>query len=155
MFTRAAIILFLISSLVAAVLIAFNPVQYFAKSRDEDKLSSVRAVGKALEAYAADNNGLYPNAGCGDSWLDCLVKANKISAVIAEGANYEEASGSAIVYAMYEADSNKANCNVLAGESAYVVYSTTFKNIGGSCLEKGAVPTASEFASGRGFDFQL
>lgn len=154
-------IIFLIP-LLFAIAYAFNPVQYLAKKRDVEKVAVLTEVGKAINAYAAANDGVYPlvgvsdtNTGCpgATSWVDCLVVANRIHAVPNVNINYDLNDNGAIVYATYEADSNQVNCDVMGGEIAYVVYSTSHDRIGGFCGVAGAEPTAAGLGSTDTFNF--
>lgn len=69
--------------LIVVILVAINPVQNLAKTRDAGRVSSVNQLGHASEAYAASHTGNYVNAaatGCtGTNWVGCLVDAGEIS----------------------------------------------------------------------------
>lgn len=81
------IVIAILGVLAVVVLLALNPVQQLARTRDSGRISGITQLGHALEAYATSNNGWYPEAdgttpGCTpQSWIGCLVGASEIATV--------------------------------------------------------------------------
>jgi len=74
--------------LAVVVLIAINPVQQLARTRDTGRKSAVTQVGHALEAYYTGRGGTYltnsncaavTSAGGANGWLNCLVTTGELS----------------------------------------------------------------------------
>jgi len=132
------------------VLVAIDPVQQLAKTRDSGRLSTVTQLGRSVQAFATSNEGEMPNNDAGGNcatntgkWItDCLVASGDIGnaptlpAYTAGGAACNTSGGGrrdienniclgvadvrAVVYAGAEADANISKCN--SGELAYFVY---------------------------------
>ncbi len=135
------IVIAILGVLAVVVLVAINPVQQLARTRDSGRISTVTQLGHAVQAYytarGGENTDFPPNNG---TWLDTLVSAGEI-ANPPSAVNYTagtatacttnvvnnwcynyNAAGHAIVFATMEADSNRSLCT--AGETAYALYST-------------------------------
>jgi len=87
------IVMAVLGVLAVVVLIAINPVQQLARTRDTGRSSTVAQLGHAIEAFAAARNGIYPTdqgaaAVCtgatspintDDAWIgDCLVATGEV-----------------------------------------------------------------------------
>lgn len=139
------IVIAIIGVLAVVVLVAINPVQQLARTRDSGRKSGVTQMGHALEAYATTHNGEYVAEGA--TWAQDLVDAGELS-IVPAGITYTVTGASAcstnaagtpatwcydattaagggpvIVYATMESDSEQSNCTT-ATDTAYFVYST-------------------------------
>ncbi len=131
------IVIAILGTLAVVVLLALNPVQQLARTRDSGRQSTVTQLGHAMAAYATVNGGVYPTAS--STWIDdYLVDTGEISSAPqavtystgdATGCGgqddwcYASDGDSAVVYAEAEATSNRAKCGTAASD-AYFVYST-------------------------------
>jgi len=85
------IVMAILGVLAVVVLVAINPVQQLARTRDSGRKSTVTQIGHALEAYFTAHNGEYLDGtncvdGAGasklaDSWMTCLQEAGEMSSV--------------------------------------------------------------------------
>lgn len=143
------IVIAVLGTLAVVVLIALNPVQQLARTRDAGRSSAVAQVGHAIEAYATVNNGQYVAHGGGcataGAWVqNCLVASGEIQVVpstvaysalsggvtgtcggvVQNGLCYEATTLAAVIYTEAEALANRSKCNLTGGEDPYFVYST-------------------------------
>lgn len=80
------IVMAILGVLAVVVLVAINPVQQLARTRDAGRKSAVTQLGHALEAYYTSHGGTYlDSAGnCvygSANWADCLQTAGEIGSV--------------------------------------------------------------------------
>jgi prepilin-type N-terminal cleavage/methylation domain-containing protein len=94
------IVMAILGVLAVVVLVAINPVQQLARTRDAGRKSAVSQVGRALEAFYTSHGGKYfyynpspPTTNCdtespanlpftnNDQWLTCLRNAGEISEI--------------------------------------------------------------------------
>ena len=136
------IVIAILGVLAVVVLVAINPAQQLARTRDAGRISAVAQIGHALVAYATTHNSAYPDEAA--TWAATLVTAGEISVVPGPiaysvvgrticGTNLATNSslcyaGSAataptnvIVFARLESDSNNSLCGATA---AWEVYDT-------------------------------
>ena len=84
------IVMAILGVLAVVVLVAINPVQQLARTRDTGRISSVTQVGRALESFYTTHGGRYLDAtNCdtngsgsfnnGDNWLTCLRTTGELS----------------------------------------------------------------------------
>jgi len=74
------IVIAILGTLAVVVLIALNPVQQLARTRDSGRKSTVAQLGHAIEAAATNNNGVYP--GLNATWVQTnLVGSGEIGTV--------------------------------------------------------------------------
>lgn len=88
------IVMAILGVLAVVVLVAINPVQQLARTRDSGRKSTVTQVGHALEAYFTAHNGEYLDGtncvdGAGASrlateWMTCLSDAGEMSSTPSE-----------------------------------------------------------------------
>lgn len=150
------IVIAILGVLATVVIVAINPLQNLARTRDSGRLSTVAQLGHALEAYATNNAGTYVAEG--NTWISTLVTAGEVNVVPQSIAysitgisacsnsypqngicyNATTAAGGApvVVYSRLEANSNIGRC--ASGESAYAVYSTQDGRAGIVCRTAGA-----------------
>mgnify|MGYP000660258094 CR=1 FL=1 len=84
------IVMAILGVLAVVVLVAINPVQQLARTRDAGRKSTVTQLGHSLEAYFTAHNGDYldPTNCVADTggplatdWMGCLVFAGEMSSV--------------------------------------------------------------------------
>lgn len=167
------IVIAILGVLAAVLLIAINPVQQLARTRDTGRKSAIAQIGHANEAYAVNNNGTYVPETAG-AWLTALVTAGEISAVpsainysvtgtaacagaagsVQNGFCYDAttALGGApmIIYARLEATSDVSKCTAqFAGTTqAYAIYSSAIGK-GGVVCTAGTEPTVGGNGNGQ------
>lgn len=160
------IVIAILGTLAVVVLVAINPVQQLARTRDSGRISGVTQIGHALEAYATSNSGAYPpTAGCAPTgggtatWIQCLVNSSELSSVPGEIRNsvttpvcttnvvnatwcYNTATTGgamrAIVFSKLEGNANISRCP--ANSDGYAVYSTPDSRGGIVCVATGGAP---------------
>lgn len=149
------IVIAVLGTLAVVVLIALNPVQQLARTRDAGRDSTVNQLGRAMEARGTILGGQYPALGAGGAggWItDLLVSSGEIttvpsavtysagSATACGGQNgycYATNRDSFVIYATAEAESNLSQC---ASGTAYFVYNSLDGRGGLACLA--AAPSA-------------
>jgi len=138
------IVIAIIGALMAAVFVGLNPVQRLAQTRDATRIQVVGQLGRALDAYAVNNNGNYVVENA--TWITTLVTAGDITSIpsaptysitgtSACATNVQPAGGYCcdtttpatgggpiIVYARLEAASNTSKCT--SPNVAFTAYST-------------------------------
>lgn len=133
------VVIAVLGVLATVILVAINPFQQLAKSRDAGRLQVTAQLGQAMVSYATGNNGSFPTADA--TWITALQTAGEISIVPAP-ITYSIASitacttnaqnsvcyktstptGPIVVYARLEATSNNSRCG--AGSVAWATYSS-------------------------------
>jgi prepilin-type N-terminal cleavage/methylation domain-containing protein len=73
------VVIAIIGVLAVVVLVAINPVQQLARTRDAGRKSAITQIGHALEAYATTHNGFYVVESA--TWGTSLVNAGELSLV--------------------------------------------------------------------------
>lgn len=159
------IVIAILGTLAVVVLLALNPVQQLARTRDAGRISTVTQLGHALEAYATSNSGVYVAENA--TWITSLVTAGELGglpgavtysiagigacAVNAQNGNCYDATtagGGApmIVFARLEASSNTSRCTALNATftQAYAIYVSAIGR-GGIWCGAGAPTVASTF----------
>lgn len=132
------IVIAILGVLAVVVLVAINPVQQLARTRDSGRISTVAQIGRALQAYSAGNpNGTYPDEATWDTDLTATemstfpgaVTNSLTTACTTNAVNdwcYDAAAATdgedAIVYSALEADANIQG--LCGGTSAWAVYET-------------------------------
>lgn len=169
------IVIAVIGTLAVVVLVAINPVQQLAKTRDTGRKSTTQQLGHSLEAFAVNNNGAYVNED--SAWMTTLVTSGELSSV--PGAiNYavtgvtactsntpgagtagngycylttggaSSGQGPIVVYARLEATADISRCTALNASynRAYAIYSSALGK-GGVVCKSGAEPSITDGAS--------
>ena len=134
------IVMAILGVLAVVVLVAINPIQQLARTRDTGRKSSVTQIGHALQAYYTSRGGTYPTQG--NTWITALTAAGEIGSIpgliaysvsgvtqCANGANtqnsicydYTSTSENAIIWTALESNSERAKCTG-AGEYPYFVF---------------------------------
>ncbi|HLE48576.1 MAG TPA: type II secretion system protein [Patescibacteria group bacterium] len=158
------IVMAILGVLAVVVLVAINPVQQLARTRDAGRKSAVTQIGHALEAFATVHEGQYlTDTTCdlnGDSaldndWQNCLVNAGELSTAPAlityslttacsgvttaqNGVCYvvNGPGTEATIYATLESDSEGSKCDV-PGDTPYFAWSTADGRGGLICISTG------------------
>ncbi len=161
------IVITILGVLAIVVLVALNPLEQLAKTRDAGRISTIAQIGHALTAYAVNNSGNFVPENA--TWMTSIVTAGEISTVPSAitygtgGANcavnaqngfcYDAtaAVGTApmIVFARLEALANTSRCTAtFAGTNrAYAIYSSSLGK-GGVVCTTNADPTVGANAGG-------
>ena len=148
--------------LAVVVLLALNPAQQLARTRDSGRIAAVTQLGHSVEAFATTNNGIYPLQNA--TWITQLVNAGEISQV-PTAVNYSiggisactsnvqsgicylttggagSGTGPVMVYARLEGSANIARCTAQFSTTnqAYAYYRTA-EGRGGIICTTGAQP---------------
>lgn len=150
------IVIAILGVLAVVVLLALNPVQQLARTRDAGRISAVTQLGHAIEAYATSNNGTYPAEN--GTWIQTLVDFGEIGSVpspinysapggaaacgtnVQNGFCYDGSPGTggtivspAVVFARMESQAQNARCTAPA--VAWAVYSTAGGRGGITCSQ--------------------
>lgn len=152
------IVIAILGTLAVVVLLALNPVQQLARTRDSGRIAGVTQLGHAIEAYAVSHNGLYPTENA--TWITTLVNAGEIQTTpsgitdsVGPGGctnvavnstwcyDYNAAAAQAIVYASLESVSSDSLCATPATQRPWAVYSTA-DGRGGVVCTGGTEPTS-------------
>ncbi|MFC1649744.1 type II secretion system protein [Patescibacteria group bacterium] len=136
------IVMAILGVLAVVVLVAINPVQQLARTRDSGRKSTITQLGHAMEAYYTSHGGAYVAEGA--TWIDTLATAGEMAsapsaiaytvtgtaecALAASRQNgycYDatDAAGAepVLIYATMESDSEISKC---AAGDPYFVWST-------------------------------
>lgn len=73
------IVMAILGVLAVVVLVAINPVQQLARTRDAGRKSGVTQLGRSLEAYYTSQGGNYIDES--STWIDSLTASGEISTV--------------------------------------------------------------------------
>lgn len=147
------VVIAIIGVLAAVVLVAINPVQQLARTRDAGRKNTIGTLGNSMEAYATTHSGSYVTEST--SWITALVTAGEVSvapAAVTYSAGptacsnaaqnstwcYDYAAPNAIVYARMESTAENSVCGA---NRAFFTWSSAN---GGA----GIVCTATEPAAG-------
>jgi prepilin-type N-terminal cleavage/methylation domain-containing protein len=159
------IVIAILATLAVVVLLALDPVQQLARTRDSGRSSTVTQLGHALESYGTVRNGAYPVSGVGcavaANWItNCLVNSGEIkvtpsaiaysiagTAACAGGVSqnnicYIADADSFAIYMTAEAKSNLSRC---ASGTAHFVYASGAGRGGIMCAAPGANEDGTNF----------
>lgn len=146
------IVMAILGVLAVVVLVAINPAEQLARTRDAGRFSSVTQIGHALQAYYTSHNATYPTeSSTFISDLSTSGEMGSVPALITSG-SYTECGGTkqsgwcydsnatdTIVYTRLESQSYQSKCS---SGNAYVLFSTRQGRGGTYC--KASEPTASD-----------
>ena len=154
------IVMAILGVLAVVVLVAINPVQQLARTRDAGRKSGVAQLGRSLTAYYTSRGGTYVTENA--TWGTSLVTAGEITTVPsaiaysaiadptcgagAAGQNswcydYDATAFEIVVFAGLESDSEDSKCAV-ATDRPFFVWSTADGRGGLVCLGATAFPAA-------------
>jgi prepilin-type N-terminal cleavage/methylation domain-containing protein len=163
------IVMAILGVLAVVVLVAINPVQQLARTRDSGRKSTVTQVGHALEAHFTARNGEYLDgtnciaANGGPllaSWMGCLQVAGEMSSVPSTINNSVGTNGTctgtivqnaicyavnatstgAVIYTVLESATEESKC---PGQVPNFIWSTSDGRGGTLCLAAGGAPDPS------------
>ncbi|MBI3443668.1 type II secretion system protein [Candidatus Woesebacteria bacterium] len=158
------IVMAVLGVLAVVILLAINPVQQLARTRDSGRKSTVTQIGHSLEAYFTARGGTYLTStnctGVATAWLGCLQTAGEISTVPSSIAysvtgtaactitgagtrgiqnnlcySVNATGDQAIVYVTLESSAERTKC--ATGTAGYFVWSTADGRGGLICLASG------------------
>ncbi|MBI4059295.1 type II secretion system protein [Candidatus Microgenomates bacterium] len=163
------IVIAVLGVLTAAVLVALDPAEQLARTRDSSRVTSISDLGKATAAYYV-NQSAYPTADT--TWITTLINAGELKtgptnqsyssgdAGCTVGFNQNNfcynmsssGNGDAVVYAKLESKSQKSKgttfCNdsgtPVANRVRYFVWAASQNRAGVTCSEPG-LPFALSF----------
>lgn len=133
------IVIAILGVLAVVVLVAINPLEQLARTRDAGRISSVTQVGHAVQAYYTSQNAVYPAEA---SWNTALTGSGELSSIpsavaysvsgtsactenVQNGWCYDlDATNGAIIYSRLESNSSDNRCATPATEIAWAVYSS-------------------------------
>src|SRR4030043_1582315 len=77
------LVMAILGVLAVVVLVAINPVQQLARTRDTGRKSAVTQMGRTLQSYFTGRNGKYlmtttPNCSIPAGWITCLKTAGEL-----------------------------------------------------------------------------
>lgn len=143
------VVIAIIGVLAAVVLVAINPVQQLARTRDAGRKNTIGTLGNAMEAYATTHSGSYVTENA--TWITALVTAGEVSVAPAavpytagtptactnaaqNGWCYDYAAPNAVAYARMESISENSVCGANA---AYFTWSSANGGAGIVCRASG------------------
>ena len=149
------IVMAILGVLAVVVLVAINPVQQLARTRDAGRKSGVTQIGHAMEAYFTARGGTYVDETAFPAWVSQLVTAGELasapgaigygSGVSACTTNAENdwcyastgavGTDPAVVFTILESDSETAKCD--AAGTPFFIWSTADGRGGLVCLAAG------------------
>lgn len=155
------IVMAILGVLAVVVLVAINPVQQLARTRDAGRKSGVAQLGRSLEAYYTARGGTYVPESA--TWISTLVTAGEISTVpsaINPGvtgytaclvnahsnwcydANSATGGEPAVVFTVLESQSEISKCS---SGTPYFVWSTAAGRGGLICSGTAPIPGATNW----------
>lgn len=159
------IVIAILGLLATVVLVAINPLQQLARTRDAGRKSSVAQLGHAMEAYGVTHASVYINGTA--TWMTDLKNAGEITSLLkpvtysitgtaacaavagfpTNGWCYNAAAAnpvSFVVYTRLESDSERSKCTAPLGtQAAWEVYSSTDARAGVVCTAVAATEPVS------------
>jgi len=150
------IVMAILGVLAVVVLVAINPVQQLARTRDAGRKSGVAQIGRALEAYYTSHSGSYMPAS--NTFLNVLSTSGEIStppSIISYRGGftaqactnsqnnwcYLSSTGESVIYSELESDSERSKCN---NTTALFVWSTYDGRGGIVCANSPASPGTAQ-----------
>jgi prepilin-type N-terminal cleavage/methylation domain-containing protein len=73
------IVIGILGILAAAILVALNPLEQFARGRDSGRITSVDQLGHSVLSFYTSQNSVYPAQGA--AWMTTLQTAGEIKAL--------------------------------------------------------------------------
>lgn len=141
------IVMAILGVLAVVVLVAINPAEQLARTRDAGRVSSVTQLGHAVQAYYTAHNATYPTAA---TWAADLSTSGELSSIpgavsyagggsgctggtpVSNWCYLTTAGTDTIVYALLESKSYESKCG---GSSAWIMYSSVLGKGGTVCAQ--------------------
>lgn len=150
------IVMAILGVLAVVVLVAINPAEQLARTRDTGRVSAITQIGHAVQAYYTSHNATYPTAG---TWSADLTTSGELSVVPASitygtgvsacGSNliygnwcYTTNATDTIIFSRLESKNYDSKCAV-AADNAYILYSAVQGRGGTVCDSGDPNPAAS------------
>jgi len=158
------IVIGILGVLAAALLVALNPLEQFARGRDAGRLSSVEQLGKAMQSFYTAQ-GHYPVAGTdytAPTWQTALTGTKDLSTKVvaptgtiactggSNDSNYCYAISGTDAVIWGNAESQNASIKAsgtttgCGAKIAIYVYSTSQGKAGAECITSGTAPAATD-----------
>lgn len=139
------IVIAILGLLATVVLVAINPLQQLARTRDAGRKSSVAQLGHAMEAYAVTHVSVYVKESivAGSTWMDQLVSAGEITSPLKAVTYSISGTGACAAAAGFPVSGWCYNATTAAGGGPIVVY-TRLES--GSELSKCTAPIGTQAA---------
>lgn len=150
------IVIGILGVLAAAILVALNPLEQFARGRDAGRLTTVDQLGDAVQSYATSQNAVFPPQGA--TWLTTLQTAAELknaptnpaaagytvgcytANVAQNGICYQANATNSIVYVRAESSSSVAKAACTTGQIAWIVHSSADGRSGLTCTAANTDP---------------
>ncbi len=151
------IVMAILGVLAVVVLVAINPAEQLARTRDTGRVSAITQIGHAVQAYYTSHNAVYPPAA---TWDTALTGAGELSNLPAQinstagtycstnvvnGWCYATTGtpiSEVLVASRLESKNYTSKCTG-AGELAYAVYSASLGQGGVICSASGNVAASA------------
>jgi prepilin-type N-terminal cleavage/methylation domain-containing protein len=134
------IVMAILGVLAVVVLVAINPVQQLARTRDAGRKSGVTQIGHAAEAFYTSHGGTY--MADSNAWLSTLSNAGELASIpqqiVGSAGGYTACAGNvvsgwcydvtatldnAVIFTKLESQSEQSKCTT-ATDTPYFVFST-------------------------------
>ena len=147
------VVIAVIGVLAGAIIVAINPTEQLARSRDTAKKSTISQLADAVNAYYAANSGIMPVASAG--WISTLVNSGDFKVLPAIASSVCTSTGNATaqqgfcyitqgsssnfaVFAALDSISERAKCAITpTATSAFYLYSSADAKSGTVCSAGG------------------
>lgn len=155
------IVMAILGVLAVVVLLAINPAEQLARTRDTGRVSAVTQIGHAIQAYYTGHNATYPtttNWGSADNELLVSSELSAMPAQIAYSISgtaactsttiangtwcYATDATDTIVYASLESRNYDSKCTT-ATDNAYILFSANEGKAGVVCAAADPSPASS------------
>jgi prepilin-type N-terminal cleavage/methylation domain-containing protein len=139
------IVMAILGVLAVVVLVAINPAEQLARTRDAGRVSSVTQLGHGVQAFYTAHNAVYPNA---TTWGNDLANSGEVTAIpsaitatgytacgtaATNGWCFATSTTNTVVFARLESKSYGSKCS---GSTAYVLFSA-IEGRGGTVCSSG------------------
>jgi prepilin-type N-terminal cleavage/methylation domain-containing protein len=146
------VVIAILGVLAGSILVAINPIEQLARSRDAARKSTISQLGNAVQAYYT-SQGSFPTEG--NSWMTTgsgsggtsgLVAAGELksapsavtppcgnTALAENGYCYDDNGTDAVIYALGESISEKTRASCAAGYVLWIVWSSAEGKTGAVC----------------------
>ena len=150
------IVIGILGVLAAAILVALNPLEQFARGRDSGRITTVNQLGHSIQGYHASQNSVYPVQSA--AWMTTLQTAAELKAlptnptsggytsgcytanVAQNGICYRTNGVDAIVYVQSEANANDVKATCTAAQITWIVWSSADGKAGLTCTAANTDP---------------
>jgi prepilin-type N-terminal cleavage/methylation domain-containing protein len=150
------IVIGILGILAAAILVALNPLEQFARGRDAGRITTVNQLGHSIQGYHASQNSVYPAQGA--TWMTILQTAAELKAlptnpasggyttgcftanVAQNGICYRTNGVDSIAYVRAEASANTVKAACAAGQVTWIVWSSADGKAGLACTAANTDP---------------